>query len=836
MTPVPDRHRWRILLLDTKRSNPNHYLCLAVKRALSARADVELVTAPLLGEAWIQAQANQCNLFIAFDGEELHKGICARISALCGRSVLWVTEDPYEKAVNIENSALFDLVFTNDSASVAAYGAKGRHLPLASCTEMHFLPVRDEDDYLYDLFFAGTAWPNRVNLIKQMHRRIEGLKTKLVLPHNEHLPSPAQSLSLPPSAYSWRMPNSQFIQFANRSRVVLSLHREFTASPGGSPMAETPGPRLFEVALAGGFQLVDMSLAETGQYFEDGKEFIGFSSPDDAVEKLEHFLSHPAERKAIAEAAQARALSFHRYEHRVEKLLTEAATLPLRTAPSSGVQSSRPIRVLQVTHNTVGVPPFGGVEVYQDWVARTLAAAGEFECFFLVTDNTGLSKSVRFLDGEYRLLEEIKFKAAITQETLTDPDREAAFAQLLNRHRIDLVHFQHLIGHVPSLPYVARALGIPTIISLHDYYTMCWQINLLDYNGRFCAPESISETTCDVCIGTQRGGLPRSQSCRRGFFGRMLSHIDVVHCNTNEVVRRFQAVYPALKEHRGMYVHGVPIPDGSPPSQQKIDKPIRVALLGNFTLNKGADFLLRLFDQMRADDIRFEVLGKIEPSIESEVMRRQFPNVKFHGGYAPGEQAQLLRGASVALFASKWPETYCLSLSEAWQAGLIPVAPDIGAFAERIHHGVNGFKYETGQLGNLLDLLRMLIDDDRILEQMRTGLGDDLYSTASEHSIWLTSTYRDLASRSGTFFNTPSFTELQEPLMPSSGVTLTHPNWLRIGEQALRDGAALEHVPKGSAAADAMQKTVLYLRRHGAVATARRVVHEFKKRYSEQGN
>lgn len=832
MNPASKRQPWRILLLDTKRSNPNHYLCLAVQRALEASEEVDLVISPLLGEAWAEAQANHCNLFIAFDGEELHKGICARLAALCGRSVLWVTEDPYERPVNTENSALFNLVFTNDSASVSAYGAKGRHLPLASCMDMHFTPVRDNGDCLYDLFFAGTAWPNRVHLIKQLLSRIENLKTKLVLPHNEHLPAPSKSLDLPPSAYSWRMPNSQFTQFANRSRVVLSLHREFTASLGGAPMADTPGPRLFEVALAGGFQLVDMSLAESSRYFEEGKEYIGFSSPKDAADKLEYFLAHPAERISIALAAQERARSEHLYRHRVDKLLAEVAPLP----DGNGAQPTpqRSIRVLQVTHNIVGVPPFGGVEVYQDWVARTLDTEGGFECYFLITDNTGLSKAFRLLDGQYRLLEEITFNQAITQEALTDLDRESAFAQLLTRHGIDVVHFQHLIGHVPSLPYVARAMGIPTMLSLHDYYTMCWQFNLLDYNGRFCAPENISETTCDVCTGTQRGGLPRSQSCRRSFYGRMLSHIDAIHCNTEEVVRRFQAVYPALKEHRGIRVHGVPIPDAPPQPFHAIDKPIRVALLGNFTLNKGADFLLRLFEQMRGDDIRFEVLGKIDPAIEADVKRSRLPNVNFLGGYAPGEQAQLLQGASIALFASKWPETYCLSLSEAWQAGLIPVAPNIGAFDERIQDGVNGFKYEVGQLGNLLDLLRLLSEDSQILEQMRNGFGEHLYSTASAHSIWLTSTYRDLAGRSSAIYNVQPFTELEEPLLSASGVTLTHPEWLRIGQLAPRDDVAVAHVRSTGPINNILPKTLLYLRRHGAVATARRVVHELRKRYANQ--
>lgn len=831
MTNEDSHKRWRVLLLDTKRSNPNHYLCLGLYQALRSHPQVEAVVSSNLGEALSRAREARCNLFIAFDGEELHRGICSRLAALCGRSLLWVTEDPYEIAFNSENAAIFDLVFTNDSASVARYGDKGRHLPLAASPELHFLPVQEDEACLYDLFFAGTAWPNRVALLKQMLDRIEGLKTKLVLPHNEHLPPPSRTLSLPESAYSWRMSNAQFVQFANRSRVVLSLHRAFASSPGGSPMSKTPGPRLFEVAMAGAFQLVDLSLPETTDYFEEGREFVGFTSPADAVEKLEHYLRHPQERLAIARAAQIRAAASHTYRQRVDCLLGEAASLP--QPRRSEVVTTRRKRILHVTHNIVGAIPFGGVEIYQDLVARHLVADGAFDVLFYVPGRAGLSKAISVMDSHYRVLEKIDFPSPVNLETLTEADRESAFARVLARYAIDVVHFQHLIGHVPSLPYVARALGIPTMISLHDYHTMCWEFNLLDKSGHFCAPESLSETTCDICIGTTRGGLPNCQSSRRGFYGRMLAHIDVIHCNTDEVARRYKAVYPQLATHPGVLVRGVPIADGEPPKPMVREHPMRVVVLGNFTLNKGAEFLLQLFSLMQDDPILFDVLGKIDHSIEADVRNRNLPNVMLRGGYAPGEQEAWLKGASVALFASKWPETYCLSLSEAWQAGLVPVAPDLGAFAERIRDGENGFKYAPGHLGDLIDLLRLLAHDESLLQDISERLGPHLYATATEHCVWLSGTYRELAARSCTGADMPQFLEREEPLLPDCGVVLTNPSWLRIAGPHSGASVSCEktmQLPGSPPPIGAYRRATHYFRRYGLVATSRRILYEIRQR------
>ncbi|HXL73158.1 MAG TPA: glycosyl transferase family 1, partial [bacterium] len=135
---------FRILLLDTKSENPNHYICLAIRDALKGMAGVDRVVKADYSNAVSLAVKNDCNLFLAFDAEALDRLICSRVAAVCGTSVLWVTEDPYEISVNVANADLFDLVFTNDSGCVAAYGEKGRHLPLAGAKFFHFLPIQED--------------------------------------------------------------------------------------------------------------------------------------------------------------------------------------------------------------------------------------------------------------------------------------------------------------------------------------------------------------------------------------------------------------------------------------------------------------------------------------------------------------------------------------------------------------------------------------------------------------------------------------------------------------------------------------------------------------------
>lgn len=823
--------QWRVLLLDTKRSNPNHYICLGIERALRASPRVVSVAKVDYLAAIETARAERCDLLVAFDGEELDRAIVSRLAAICGTSVAWVTEDPYEQRTNVGNLDLFDLVFTNDSGSVAAYGSKGRHLPFAADPHLHYreIPADTGDDhYLYDLFFAGTAWPNRAEFLCELQGALEGINLKLALPHNPHIPEP--DLDLSPSAYQWRTPNSEFARFANRSRAVLTLHRAFSSS-GNDPVAKTPGPRLFEVALAGGVQFIDMSIPEieVSRYFTEDVEFVGFRTAQECIEKLKFHLANPGTRIAIARAAQQRAQAEHLYGHRIEALLDEVASLPARGPMPASAQTRRP-KVLFVTHNIAGVEPYGGVEVYQDLIRTSLRERYEF--LFYVPDRKVPPLGRRYVvyDENLQYLEDHEFPAEVTDADLVCADRERLLSSILLRHEIDLVHFQHLIGHTPSLMYLPRALGIPSMLSLHDYYGICTHFNLIGYKGRYCDIGRLPKSTCDVCLNAADGIAAGSQARRRAFFGRALEQVDVLHANTDGVAALFASIYPHLSADDRMRVFGVPMPANgvhSAPAPVPASAKLKVAILGNFTRNKGADELIHAFNQMRHDPVEFTIFGAVAAPYGSILETLALPNVKVHGAYTAGTLGDKLRDFSLSLHYSIWPETYCITLSEAWQAGLVPVVSDIGALGERVTHGINGFKVPYAEGGALVEMLRTLAYDRDKVEHARAGITPDLYVEGDIHMRWLSNAYDDLIQArpvphpaAGKARRNPAHSLVE------FGVVLNHPAWSRSNRGPTVSAAAtapLTVIGNGTLLGRAWS----YMHRNGMLATARRILQEF---------
>src|ERR1039457_4956300 len=85
---------YRVLVLDTKARTRNHYICLAICDAFR-QSSVETVHVTY-EDAIRKAREHNCNVFLAFDGEEMHLDVCRQLAAICDLSILWITDDPYE--------------------------------------------------------------------------------------------------------------------------------------------------------------------------------------------------------------------------------------------------------------------------------------------------------------------------------------------------------------------------------------------------------------------------------------------------------------------------------------------------------------------------------------------------------------------------------------------------------------------------------------------------------------------------------------------------------------------------------------------------------------------
>src|SRR5690606_37342130 len=90
------------------------------------------------------------------------------------------------------------------------------------------------------------------------------------------------------------------------------------------------------------------------------------------------------------------------------------------------------------------------------------------------------------VDGKLTVLETAPLSRPIEPETHVSSEYDRIVSGLMYRYSISLLHIRHLLWHGLDLPAAAKAMNIPVIYSLHDFYSVCASHNLLDEKLAYC--------------------------------------------------------------------------------------------------------------------------------------------------------------------------------------------------------------------------------------------------------------------------------------------------------------------------------------------------------------
>jgi glycosyltransferase involved in cell wall biosynthesis len=372
--------------------------------------------------------------------------------------------------------------------------------------------------------------------------------------------------------------------------------------------------------------------------------------------------------------------------------------------------------ILFVAHHPISGQWVGGIEVYLANIAKALSQKYDVFIYTPKMDSDGLASQI--VDSHGNLVREISYLTPYSNWQLTSPEREQAFVQILDELEIDLVHFHHLSGHPPSLITVVHQKGVPTVFSAHDFFGICHVSNLINDEGRYCNPATLTLQQCDNCLANAYGVLPSSQTKRRNAWRDLLASCNALIFNTQSSLDLIASIYPEIAKHPRQYFAPVPIPPIAKIEKQPAQPSLlKVAVMGNFLHHKGADTILSAMKALKNEAIEFHVFGNVDPVYLEQMDSLLEKSVCLHGPYSTEKMPAALWDCHISLHVSIWPETYCLTLSEASAIGLVPVVTDIGALGERVTQGINGLKIDVGSVEQLCTALRDLnASSDKLLQ------------------------------------------------------------------------------------------------------------------------
>jgi spore maturation protein CgeB len=164
----------------------------------------------------------------------------------------------------------------------------------------------------FDVALVGSfadVHSSRVALLNELYAKLPRPETiKVWAPTVGHLPveSPIRRHYMGP-AWGYHM-----YEILNDSKMTLNHH--------GDVLPYANNMRLFESTGTGTLLITDWK-ENLYEMFESGKEVVTYRTPEECAEKIQHYLTHEAERQTIASAGQARTLRDHTYQCRMQEFV-----------------------------------------------------------------------------------------------------------------------------------------------------------------------------------------------------------------------------------------------------------------------------------------------------------------------------------------------------------------------------------------------------------------------------------------------------------------------------------------------------------------------------------
>lgn len=251
----------------------------------------------------------------------------------------------------------------------------------------------------------------------------------------------------------------------------------------------------------------------------------------------------------------------------------------------------------------------------------------------------------------------------------------------LNRLNVIRVHVHHFLTLPWGIVDIARRLGVPYDVTVHDYGWVCPRVTMVGVTAQYCEEPDLAG--CNTCIENLGNRLDEAIGVqdlreRSGHFLRRAHQVYVPSADVGARLAQYCADAPlAVRPH----------PFTPPRSSRKraaiAGPPYVVAVLGAINADKGYDILLACARDAAARklDLRFAVIGFTQD--DGPLLRS---GVSVSGKYREDEIPHLFDRVRPHLgwVPSVCPETWSYSLSHILAEGLWPVAFDLGTPARRL--------------------------------------------------------------------------------------------------------------------------------------------------------
>lgn len=282
-----------------------------------------------------------------------------------------------------------------------------------------------------------------------------------------------------------------------------------------------------------------------------------------------------------------------------------------------------------------------------------------------------------------------------------------AIKKILKNEKPDLVHLHNFTGLSLSVFSVIKSKKIKLIHTIHDYYLLCPYANLVcpltNWQFRKIPPffcqlyrqitKAILKNKIDIVIAPSN--FVMKVYIKNGFF-----------VNSEKVILPLY-----FKNQFDKYYHQ---------NIMKQDKIFNILYVGQLAPHKGVNILIKAIKDLRLKikNLNLKIIGKGKERKKLEKLAEGSKNIIFLGWLPDQEIYKNYQEADVVVIPSLAPETFSFVMLEAMANSKPVIASRIGALAEYIKDGENGFLFEPGNISQLKEILEKIIHHPDLIKKI----------------------------------------------------------------------------------------------------------------------
>lgn len=263
-----------------------------------------------------------------------------------------------------------------------------------------------------------------------------------------------------------------------------------------------------------------------------------------------------------------------------------------------------------------------------------------------------------------------------------DQNHEKLYEYILTMLQIDLVHIHHTMWMPLNMYYTSNKLGIPIILSIHDYYYACPVLKMINSEGKNC-DKSTCQKDCDACLKNNRGIDYGKEYLEKWYreHNKVILMCKQVVFPSQYAQHVLSSYYPNVKEKSTIIEHGIILPDKKIEEAPEHSR-MRIAFIGGISDVKGGPVIYDLITKDK-DTFDWYLMGGIA---YLDLYHLEQENLIKTGWYKRYEIYDLLVQHEIDLVCilSIIEETFCYTLSETLALGIPVVATDSGALGSRV--------------------------------------------------------------------------------------------------------------------------------------------------------